>query len=419
MERTNVDLVEPEAQSGVANLTAAFEKHFGAAPSLLVRAPGRINLIGEHTDYNGGMVFPLAIDRTVLIAALPVVRADGTIRVYSVDFNAEGSFDPKNITHVTTPRLKWLNYVTGTLWALEQKGLLEAGAVPAADIVITGNVPQGAGLSSSAAIETACAYLFQLLGGRGPAQIDKVQMALACQYAENKFVGANTGIMDEFISALGQTDAALLIDTNTLEYRAVPLGFDKLGLKIVAVDSAVPHTHASSGYNQRRAEAEAALQMLIPLLNLPATTQLCKITPAQFATVADQLPLINRKRARHAITEQARVLEAVQVLEAGLQTPAELSKFGEIINQGHFSLRDDYEVSVPQVDLLVELAQKCEGVIGARMTGGGFGGCTVNIVKDEALPTFEEQVVNAYRHETGLPARMFVCRAVEGVSTVS
>jgi galactokinase len=387
-----------------------------------VRAPGRINLIGEHTDYNGGVVFPLAIDRTVLIAARPAIRpgytnrVENIIRVYSVDFEREGIFEAAHLVHNND--LGWLNYIQGTLWALEQNSILTAKEIPALDIAITGNVPHGAGLSSSAALEVASGLLFQLLAGIELDKIDKKQLALTCQHAENKFVGANTGIMDQAISALGQKDAALLINTNTLDYRAIPLGFDKLGLKVVAVDSAVPHTHATGGYNERRAEAEEALRLLQPLLNLPATTKLCDITPAQFATVEANLPEVNRKRARHAITENARVWQAITYLENGLDNPATLKAFGELINQSHFSLRDDYEVSASQVDLLVDLAQNTKGVIGARITGGGFGGCSVNIVEASALDVFKEQVFEAYRSKTGLDAKMYICQAVEGVSVV-
>lgn len=401
----------------VEQLIQTFQQQYGETPTLIVRAPGRINLIGEHTDYNGGHVLPLAINRTMLIAATPATKAENSdkqIKVYSLDYERSGSFNPEKIERFTDNNQKWLNYLQGTIWALVQRNLLQAQAVPAVNLAITGNVPQGAGLSSSAALETATALLSLLLAGQ--TEIDRVAMALACQYAENKFLGANTGIMDQFISALGQVDSALLINTRTLEYRAIPLGFERLGLKVVAVDSAVPHSHASGGYNQRRAEAEEALRLLIPLLNLPPDAQLGDITPAQFATVEDKLPEVNRKRARHAVTENARVLQAVQLLENGFQNNGDLARFGELINQSHFSLRDDYEVSVPQVDLLVDLAQKLDGVIGARITGGGFGGCTVNIVEEKALPAFEEKVFKAYRNETNLDAKMYVCQAVAGAS---
>lgn len=403
--------------SRVEQLTQAFQQQYGEAPTMVVRAPGRINLIGEHTDYNGGHVLPLAIDRTMLIAAKPKTEnSNKQVNTYSLDLERSGSFDPEKIEKFTDNAQKWLNYLQGTIWALEQRGLLQTQAVPSVNLAITGNVPQGAGLSSSAALETATGLLAFLLAGHSEAEIDRVALALACQYAENKFIGANTGIMDQFISALGQTDSALLINTRTLDYRAIPLGFEKLGLKIVAVDSAVPHSHATGGYNKVRSEAEEALRLLKPLLNLPDNAELGDITPEQFATVEDKLPEINRKRARHAITENARVLQAVQLLENGFQHSGDLARFGELINQSHFSLRDDYEVSAPQVDLLVDLAQKLDGVIGARITGGGFGGCTVNIVEEKALPAFEEKVFQVYREKTGLDAKMYVCRSVAGAS---
>lgn len=400
-----------------AQLAQVFQEQFGEAATMIVRAPGRINLIGEHTDYNGGHVLPLAIDRTMLIAAkVQSVSDNKQVNVYSLDLARSGSFNPEKIEKFTDDEQKWLNYLQGTIWALEQRGLLQTQEVPSVNLATTSNVPQGAGLSSSAAFETATGLLAFLLAGRTEAEIDRVALALACQYSENKFIGANTGIMDQFISALGQPDSALLINTRSLEYRAIPLGFERLGLKIVAVDSAVPHSHASGGYNKVRAEAEEALRLLKPLLGLPQDAQLGDITPEQFATVADKLPQVNRKRARHAITENARVLQAVQLLENGFQHSGDLARFGELINQSHFSLRDDYEVSAPQVDLLVDLAQNLDGVIGARITGGGFGGCTVNIVEEKALPAFEEKVFQAYRKQTNLAAKMYVCRAVAGAS---
>ncbi len=404
-------------QTRVAVLKEAFRDRYGKEPEFVSRSPGRVNLIGEHTDYNGGFVFPVAINRTVLIAIGRAGQAapPGEVHLFSHEYQQETIFQLGQIDKAPEA-LRWSNYVRGVAWALQERGLLDVAGLPAVNMMIEGNVPQGAGLSSSAAIEVATGLAFFRLVGQEP---NRPQLALACQRAENSFVGANTGIMDQFVSALGQIDSALLIDTRSLEYRAVPLGFAKRGLKLVAVDSAVPHRHDASGYNQRRSECEEAARFLAQAYQMSEGSQLRDFTFDQFAAVVAQMPDAPARRARHVITEDQRTLRAVELLEGGFAGPNDLAEFGQLLRQSHESLRDDFEVTVPPVNLLVELAWQLPGVIGARMTGGGFGGCTVNVVEEKALENFRQQVVEEYRQQTGLDAKMYIFDAVEGGSILN
>ena len=406
--------VEPDDEARAKQLRARFRSHFGGEPDFVARAPGRINLIGEHTDYNGGFVLPAAINRTIQVAAR-AVRNSSIVEMVSVDYEGRTSFDLRDISPENDEALAWSNYVRAVAWALNQKGLLDLQKLPGAQMVIEGNVPRGSGLSSSAAIEVASALCFTRFAG---VDVDRPALALACQTAENEFIGVKSGIMDQFISALGQPDSALLIDTRSLDYRPVPLGLDDLGCKLVAVDSAAPRTLASTAYNQRRAECEEAVGLLAPRLGLGPNAQLRDITSAQLETNAGVLPEILLKRARHVIRENERTLQAVGLMDEGLGQGDNLQRFGELLYASHRSLRDDYEVSSAQLDLLVDLASKCEGVIGARMTGAGFGGCTVNMVQADHLDNFAREVVEEYRRRSGLDAELHVCRAVEGGSFV-
>jgi galactokinase len=387
-----------------------FTAHFGGTPEFITRAPGRINLIGEHTDYNGGFVLPAAIDRAVLLAVRPIPESR-ELRLVSADYGNSTSFDLDNITFKAEKELAWANYVQGVAWALMQMELLDLKAVSGAEIAIAGNVPRGAGLSSSAAIEVASGLAFAKLVA---VEIERVQLALACQRAENQFIGVKSGIMDQYISALGQTDAALLIDTRSLEYKVVPLGLEELGYKVVAVDSAVPRTLGSTAYNQRRAECEEAAKLFAGWLGLPETAQLRDVSLEQFEQYRQKLPELLRKRAGHVISENNRVLDMVQIMGEGLGNGDNLARFGRLINASHNSLRDDYEVSCKELDLLVELARQCNGVVGARMVGAGFGGCTLNIVHANQLTEFEQKVVAEYRRQTNLNAQLHICQAVKG-----
>jgi galactokinase len=404
---------ERAEQLRLADLTTAFEARYGIAPEFISRAPGRVNLIGEHTDYNGGFVLPVAINRTVLLAVASTLGNE--IHIFSQDYQDTAVFKSGPLEKAPEES-RWSNYIRGVAWALGQRELLELERLPGAVMLLVGNVPQGAGLSSSAAVEVATALALFRLAGVKP---ERSQLALACQLAENSFVGANTGIMDQFISALGQPDSALLIDTRSLAYRAVPLGFAERGWKLVAVDSAVPHRHDASGYNQRRAECETAARLLSQLYGRPENLQLRDFTLAEFEAVASQLPETPARRARHVITEDARTLRTVELLEKGFSEQGAIAEFGQLLRRSHESLRDDFQVTVPQVDLLVELAWQLPGVIGARMTGGGFGGCTVNVVEEAALETFRQQVVEVYRQQTGLAATMYVFDAIGGGSILT
>lgn len=413
-----------EEQGGRANademqrmsrLRSAFQDLFRASPDFVARAPGRVNLIGEHTDYNGGFVLPVAIDRTILIAAR-AVPASRQVELVSANYGNRDTFDLDDITHAESEETSWSNYVRGVAWALQAEEHLELGQVPGAQFVIAGNVPEGAGLSSSAAIEIASALAFTRLGG---VEIERVPLALTCKRAENEFVGVQSGIMDQFISALGETDSALLIDTRSLNYEVVPLGFEELGYKVVAVDSAAPRTLAGSAYNQRTVECAEAMDILARELDLPRGAQLRDVHLRQLESLQSKLPGLLYRRARHVVSENERTLEAVALMREGLGGGNNLRRFGELLYASHASLRDDYEVTSRELDLLVELAGRSPGVVGARMTGGGFGGCTVNIVQTERLAEFERDVVEEYRRRTGRNSALHVCRAVQGGSYIA
>ncbi|HET6312468.1 MAG TPA: galactokinase [Chloroflexia bacterium] len=413
-----------EEQGGRANademrrmsrLRSAFQDLFRASPDFVARAPGRVNLIGEHTDYNGGFVLPVAIDRTILIAAR-AVPASRQVEMVSANYGNRDTFDLDDITHAESEETSWSNYVRGVAWALQAEGHLELGRVPGAQFVIAGNVPEGAGLSSSAAIEIASALAFTRLAG---VELERVPLALTCKRAENEFVGVQSGIMDQFISALGETDSALLIDTRSLNYEVVPLGFEELGYKVVAVDSAAPRTLAGSAYNQRTVECAEAMDILARELDLPRGAQLRDVHLRQLESLQSKLPGLLYRRARHVVSENERTLEAVALMREGLGGGNNLRRFGELLYASHASLRDDYEVTSRELDLLVELAGLSPGVVGARMTGGGFGGCTVNIVQTERLAEFERDVVEEYRRRTGRNSALHVCRAVQGGSYIA
>src|SRR4051812_41075582 len=395
-------------------LLAAYSQEFAADAKFVVRAPGRINLIGEHTDYNGGFVLPAAIDRTVL-AAVGTVSIMQDIDLFSVNFNDRTIFSPDDIAPAGDDTSAWSNYVRAVAWALGEQKVVDPGKLSGAQIAIEGNVPLASGLSSSAAIEVASALAFLRLAHE---ELDGTALALLCQKAENDFIGVKSGIMDQFISALGQPDSALLIDTRSLEYRVVPLGLRDLGYRLVAVDSAVPRSLITSAYNERKSQCEQAVTILAPLLGLGKKAQLRDINPAKLKDPRDPPPGVLSRRARHVVTEDARTLDAVALMDAGLGKGDNLARFGRLLYASHESLRDDYEVSSPELDLLVGLASEAPGVAGARMTGAGFGGCTVNIVRATDLPAFEIHVVGEYRRRTGLDAKIYVCEAVQGGSYI-
>jgi galactokinase len=363
---------------------------------IVAKASGRANLIGEHTDYNQGLVLPIAVDRDVLVAG--VVQGGDQITLYSLDFEDEVSFDLKNIVY--DPAHPWANYVKGVVQVFKQKGCPLSGFVAA----IQGNIPIGAGMSSSAAIEVAVATFLEEAFGL---KLDPKEVALWCVEAENSFVGVNCGIMDQFTSKLGKKDHALFIDCRDHSYEYVPFHLD--GHKVLLVDSKLGRDLASTEYNIRRAECEEALNLLKS--QLPEVTSLRDVTLARLETVEEQLGKRLTKRVRHVLSENQRVLEAKEALKKGY-----LSHLGRLLVQSHLSLRDDFEVSCPELDFLVESALKIKGVLGARMMGGGFGGCTINIVREEAIERIMEELGQGYHQKFGFFPEFYVCEASNGAS---
>jgi len=370
-----------------------FHKLLGSPAEVVARAPGRVNLIGEHTDYNDGFVLPAAIDRYIEFAGRR--RADRLVRVYSVDFQDQTEFSLDALAKDTAHA--WSNYLRGVSKFLEADGHRLTGA----DIVFGGDVPREAGLSSSAAVEVAAATFWQKLL---KLELDPVYVIKLARKAENEFVGVPCGIMDQFISALGRQDHALFLDCRDLAYRHVPL---RDSVKIVVCNSGVKRALAQSEYEVRLKQCRQAVAQI-------ATTGLVvsslrDVEPADLETARPALTELLLRRARHVVTENQRTLEAVKVLSEG-----NLVRFGELMNASHESLRDDYEVSSKELDTLVELARKQPGVLGARMTGAGFGGCTVNLVLAEAAEAFAENVRQGYQAALGLKAETYVCRASDG-----
>lgn len=392
-------------ETQLARVREALQARFGT-PDLTIRAPGRVNLIGEHTDYNEGFVFPVAIDREVVISARR--RDDSQVLLYSNNYEQADAFDLAQIDKVPPGpgAPTWSNYLRGVLSVFQEAGYTLGGF----EAVLEGNVPQGAGLSSSAALEVATGTLLKHLFDL---DLDAKHVALLGQRAENVFVGVQCGIMDQFISALGKRDHALLIDCRSLDYRAVPLHLGSKGASIVILDSKVKRGLVDSKFNDRRAECQQAVEQMRDLLGRPELKSLREVSPTELSQVGDRLPAQILARARHVVTENDRVLQGVQALEAG-----DLARFGGLMYQSHESLRTDYEVSCPELDLLVTLARDVSGTYGSRLTGAGFGGCTVSLVDNSALEDFEATVLAAYREATGFQAGFFICDAVDGAGLV-
>lgn len=380
----------------VAHAVAAFERHFGYAPEAIAEAPGRVNLIGEHVDYNDGLVLPCAIDRTVLCAWAR--RADSTVRAYSLDFARTSSFA---LDAIPPPRPgDWANFVRGVASVLPP-------GTGGLDLAIAGDVPQGAGLSSSAAIEVAVAGAFR---AAFKLAIDDITLASLCQRAENAYVGVQSGIMDQFASTLAQRDHALLIDCRSLAHEAIPLSLAARGYALVIANSAVPRELAASAYNERRRECEAAIVSLRAHLARPDLASLRDVTESEIDHIPiDSAPL---RRARHVVREIARVHAAADALRRD-----DIAALGRLMEASHASLRDDYEVSSRELDLLVGLASAQTCVAGARLTGAGFGGCTVNLVQADAIDAFARDVLAPYSEHTGLPAVAYVTPPCGGLRT--
>jgi galactokinase len=379
-----------------ADLRRRFQSRFGAEATVF-RAPGRVNLIGEHTDYNDGFVMPAAIDASTWLAI--TARPDRTIRIYSAQFDEEFAF---TVDENSTRRQRWTDYVQGVALLLSQTGYKLGGA----DILIDSTVPIGAGLSSSAALEVVTGFALLRTAGQ---EIDRVKLAKLCQRAENEFVGARVGIMDQFIACLGEEAHCLMIDCRSLQYKKLPLPREA---GLVICNTMIKHELSGSEYNRRRAECEEGVATLSQYI--PGLRALRDVSPSQFQQYGGKLPEVIRRRCRHVISEIQRTEDAAAALEHH-----DLSGFGEFMKQSHTSLRDDYQVSCRELDVMVEIALRQDGIYGGRMTGGGFGGCTVNLVKNQAIPRFIHNVAAAYEQEIGIKPEIYVSRAASGVGEVA
>jgi len=382
------------------DLDPRFQQIYLRKPTLHVRAPGRVNLLGEHVDYNDGMVLPVALDRAVYLAAVPT--GDDIVTLQALDLGETASFC---VDQVATkgdlqghPLPGWALYPAGVAWALQEAGLEITGA----QVAYTSQVPIGAGLSSSAAVEVAFAALWRATGGW---LVDNLNLARLCQRAENHYVGVACGLMDQFASACGVEGHALYFDTRSLEWEPLPLPPETV---IVIADSGVRRSLASSAYNERRQACEQAVEILRTYL--PEITALRDVSPPEFAAYSTFLPPVVGRRAEHIVKEIARVGSAVRALQR-----QDAHIFGALMYAGHASLRDLYEVSTPELDALVEIARGLPGCYGARLTGAGFGGCTVNLVNEGDAKGFIQALSTAYLQRTGRQAQVFLCRASAGV----
>ncbi|RGC72892.1 galactokinase [Lachnospiraceae bacterium AM23-2LB] len=380
-------------------LLEKFKELFGNADGVsLYFSPGRVNLIGEHTDYNGGHVFPCALTLGTYGAARK--RNDRLVHFYSMNLDHLGVIEASLDELVNKKEYNWANYPFGVVWAFAEKGYaLDCGF----DMVIWGNIPNGSGLSSSASLEVLTGVILKDLYGIDALSI--TDLALIGQYSENNFNGCNCGIMDQFAVAMGKKDHAIFLDTSTLNYEYAPVVLEDA--KIVITNSKVKHSLVDSAYNQRRQECTDALSELQSVVDIKTLGDLDEET---FEKHKDAIKdPIRQKRARHAVKENQRTIQAVAALRAG-----DITRFGQLMNQSHISLRDDYEVSCEEIDILVDLAWALPGVIGSRITGGGFGGCTVSIVKNDAVDTFTESIGQAYKEKVGHEAEFYIVDIGDG-----
>ncbi|HPY97799.1 MAG: Galactokinase [Firmicutes bacterium ADurb.Bin099] len=363
------------------------------------QAPGRVNLIGEHIDYNGGYVFPAAIDKVSTVAVRK--RKDDIIKLYATDLRYVVEADMNSLEQYKD--LKWGNYQLGVIDQILKKGIKVKGA----EFIFDDKVPLGSGLSSSAAIEVVTAYaMLQLYGHK----TDKMDIALLCQKAEHEYVGVKCGIMDQFASAMGLKDHAMLLDCNSLEYEYIPIKLDDYS--IVISNTNKKRSLGSSMYNKRRAECEQALADMQK--KFPDKLNLCDFTYKEFLSCADDITDADcRKRAEHAVCENLRVLDSVKALKKG-----DISSFCKYLNLSHISLRDLYEVSCKELDVLVESAWMQKDVLGSRMTGAGFGGCTVSIVRKQSVKDFIEDIGRVYQEVIGYNASFYICEISDGVKEI-
>ena len=368
-------------------------------PQVITRAPGRVNLIGEHTDYNEGYVFPMALEFQLLTAAHR--RSDRLVRIHSIDyrktveFSLDGPirFDPVN---------RWSNYSRGVLALLLENDIKLSGI----DLAFSGNIPQGSGLSSSAALEVGTALTLQALNGFS---MERPELARLCQQAENTFVGMNCGIMDQFISMMGQKHHALFLDCRSLEYRHIPLELNRY--RFVICHSGVKHSLVDSEYNKRREECNTGVAVLSQ--RFPRIKTLRDATLTQLNACRKELDPVVYRRCRHVITENQRVLQSIDSLNQN-----DLMTFGRLMNESHDSLRDDYQVSCDEIDLLVEFARNFKGILGSRITGGGFGGCTVSLVEIAQISDFSKQLIEYYQNKTHITPQIYISTPAAGAEII-
>ena len=384
----------------IDQLKSAYEAAYQKSATDIFFSPGRVNLIGEHTDYNGGFVFPCALSFGTYLLISP--NSEQKINFRSLNIDAVYSLE---LTQLTTPLpdKAWANYPLGVFAQFIKRGV---SITQGYDILFWGNVPAGAGLSSSAAMEVVTAFAFNELLGTG---YDRTELAKIGQAAEHEFAGVMCGIMDQFASAQGQKDHAIYLNCDTLEFDLVPVKLE--GIKVVVSNTHSPHHLDSGAYNDRVRQCQLAVQQISAVRPIKNLAELSQADFNQVEhTITDE---VAHRRARHVVGEVQRTKDAVEALRKG-----DIAKFGVLMNQSHVSLRDDYEVTGPQLDALAEAAWKVDGVLGSRMTGGGFGGCTVSLVRDEAIPTFIEQVGAEYTKKTGLKADFYIAEIGDGAHRV-
>jgi len=379
----------------IKEVTTKFKNLYHSEPAAVSRAPGRANLIGEHTDYNSGFVFPLAINREIVIAAAE--RNDKKVSLYSLDFTEQAEFNLPSISYDS--HYLWSNYFRGVAFYFLQKGYPLKGM----DVAIKGNIPVGAGLSSSAAFEVATAFLLKKINHIEIADIELIKL---CQQAENEFVGVKCGIMDQFASCLAQKGKAILLDCRDLSYKYINIPEN---ITIAICDTGVKRELANSEYNRRRNECEEAVSALKQAL--PNISSLREVSMAELEQNESLLNPIALKRSRHVISENNRVLQAVESLKK-----KDLQYMGQLMYESHRSLREDYEVSCAELDALVEIAQKCKFTLGARMMGAGFGGCTINLVKSEGADIFKKEVEQHYRTILGYAPKIYILSTTNGAA---
>jgi galactokinase len=377
-----------------AELARRFEDLFGSPPRIF-RAPGRVNLLGEHTDYNDGFVMPCAIGFSTRVAIFP--RQDRKLVIRSEEFSEQFEFDLDNLPSRSTGI--WSDYVLGIAVMLRQMGHL----TPGASLLVRGEVPIGAGLSSSAAIEVASALALMSLDG---APLPLPEVAKLCQRTENLFIGARVGIMDQFVSCLGKAGHALLLDCRSLEFRLIPLPED---LRLVICNTMVKHEHASGAYNRRREECDEGVKILTQWY--PDMRALRDVSLEQLEQHIGEIPEVIYRRCLHVVSENQRVLKGAKYM-----TDGDVNQFGRLMRESHRSLRDLFEVSCRELDVMAEIAETLPGYCGGRMTGGGFGGCTVNLVKAADTARFAEQITQGYQSAIGIKPDVYVCSAASGAS---